>query len=108
MHFDTTGTQSSFVHSTTTSLFSRYTKSLLRSLLEAANQSDAAPPVLSLSRLERCGSKTLTRHTPNKKQSQNENSHITHTDYILVSTGPSAQRMSPRPNKATDLYIAGP
>ena len=48
MHFDTTGTQSSFVHSTTMSLFNRYTKSLPHSLLEAANSRPADPPILSL------------------------------------------------------------
>ena len=40
MHFDTTGTQRSFEHSTTMSLLY---ESPLRSLLEAANQPDAAP-----------------------------------------------------------------
>ena len=44
---------------------------------------------------------TLTRNTPNKKQNQNESPHNTHTDYILVSTGPSAQRMFPGQNART-------
>ena len=70
MHFDTTGTQCSFVHSTTMSLLSRYTESLPRSLLETANQPDAASPVLS--HVEMSGTKTLT-HNTNKKQNQNEN-----------------------------------
>ena len=38
MHFDTTGTQRSFVHSTAMSLLSRYTESPPRSLLETANR----------------------------------------------------------------------
>jgi len=48
MHFDTTGTQRSFVHSTTMSLLSRYTESPPRSLLETANRPRRGDRLLSL------------------------------------------------------------
>ena len=70
MHFDTTGTQSLFVLSATMSLFSRYTKSLPRSLIEAANQPDAAPPVLSLSSREVRLENSNSKHTEQEAESE--------------------------------------
>ena len=88
MHFDTTGTQRSFVHSTTMSLLSRYTESLLCSLLETANQPDAASPVLSL--VERCGTKTLLE-TRTRSRIRMRMPHVTYND-LYTSLAPVRQR----------------
>ena len=70
MHFDMTGTQRSFVYSTTMSLLSCYTESLPCPLLETANRPRRGDRLLS--HIEMRGTKTLTRNA-NKKQNQNQN-----------------------------------
>jgi len=82
MHFDTTGLQRSFVHSTTMSLLSRVPAAFAS---RAANQ-----PRRGARRLE-----TLTR---NPKEKQNQHVNTTHTFavlYILFSRSLSAQGRFP-------------
>ena len=75
MHFDTTGTQHSFIHSTT---MSPLYESPLRSLLETANRPDAAIAGSLSCRDERA-------RNSNSKQEQEEECHTVHTPaYILA------------------------
>ena len=89
MHFDTTRTQRSFVHSTTMSLLSHSTESLLCSLLETANQLDAASPVLS--RVERCGTKNSNSKTRTRSRFRMRMPHVTFAD-LYTSSAPVRQR----------------
>jgi len=88
-HFDTTGTQHSFVHSTTMSLLY---ESPLRSLLETANRPDADDRLLS--HIEMSGHENSI-----SKHEQEVECHTLHTPiYILVSYSPSAQGCFPGQN----------
>ena len=88
-HFDTTGTQRSFEHSTTKSLLY---ESPLRSLLETANRPDADDRLLS--HIEMSGHENSI-----SKHEQEVECHTLHTPiYILVSYSPSAQGCFPGQN----------